>query len=50
MKAAYTIGVLGDAAARDKLIERLGAVQNPAVRFVAAQTIDHLTPQGRSRS
>jgi hypothetical protein len=46
MRAAYMIGVLGDATARDRLIERLGAVQNPAVRFVAAQTIDHLTPQG----
>ncbi len=46
IKAGYMIGILGDAKARDSLIERLGSIENPAVRFVAAQTIDHLTPKG----
>ncbi len=46
IKAGYMIGVLGDAAARDKLIDGLGSIENAAVRFVAAQTIDQLTPKG----
>ncbi len=46
IKAGYMIGVLGDAAARDKLIDGLSAIDNAAVRFVAAQTIDQLTPKG----
>lgn len=46
IKAGYMIGVLGDAAARDKLISALGSIENAAVRFVAAQTIDYLTPKG----
>jgi HEAT repeat protein len=46
IKAGYMIGVLGNADARDKLIEALGGIENAAVRFVAAQTIDFLTPKG----
>lgn len=48
IKAGYMIGVLGNEAARDKLINALGSIENAAVRFVAAQTIDHLTPKGSS--
>ena len=40
------IGVLGDAKARDALIEGLDGIENAAVRFVSAQTIDFLTPHG----
>lgn len=46
IKAGYMIGVLGNAEARDKLIGALGSIENAAVRFVAAQTIDYLTPKG----
>ncbi len=45
IKAAYMIGVLGDSKARDSLIERLSSLENGAVAFVAAQSIDHLTPK-----
>lgn len=48
IKAGYMIGVLGNAEARDKLIGALGSIENAAVRFVAAQTIDYLTPKGSS--
>ncbi|MBX3183072.1 MAG: hypothetical protein KIT72_17205 [Polyangiaceae bacterium] len=46
MKAAYMIAILGDEAARDSLIERLDAIENPAIRHVVANVIDRLTPQG----
>jgi PBS lyase HEAT-like repeat len=46
IKAGYMIAVLGNAQSRDSLIERLGSIDNAAVRFVAAQAIDHLTPKG----
>lgn len=46
IKAGYMIGVLGNEASRDKLITALGSIENAAVRFVAAQTIDYLTPKG----
>ncbi len=46
IKAGYMIGVLGNEAARDQLVGALGSIENAALRFVAAQTIDHLTPKG----
>lgn len=46
IKAGYMIGVFGDAKARDELIKRLGSIDNAAVRFVASQTIDYLSPKG----
>jgi hypothetical protein len=46
IKAGYMIGILGDEKARDSLIERLDAIDNAAVRFVAARVIDHLSPKG----
>jgi hypothetical protein len=46
IKAGYMIAVLGNADARNKLIEALGGIENAAVRFVSAQAIDYLTPKG----
>lgn len=46
IKAGYMVGVYGDDKARGELIERLGSIDNAAVRFVAAQTIDYLSPKG----
>lgn len=46
IKAGYMVGVLGNAELRDKLIDALDAIDQAAVRFVAAQTIDKLTPNG----
>lgn len=46
IKAGYMIGVYGDEKARGELIDRLGSIENAAVRFVAAQTIDKLSPKG----
>jgi hypothetical protein len=43
IKAGYTVAILGNAKLRDELIQRLGQITNPALRHVAAQTIDHLT-------
>lgn len=48
IKAGYMIGVLGDAEARDALVDALDGIENASIRFVAAQTIDKLTPQGDS--
>ncbi len=46
MKAGYMIGILGDDAARDELVGKIDSIENAAVRFTAAQAIDHLTPKG----
>jgi HEAT repeat protein len=46
IKAGYMIGVLGNDASRDELVGALDSINNAAVRFVAAQAIDHLTPKG----
>lgn len=46
IKAGYMIGILGDSKARDEMIAALESFENAGVRFVAAQTIDHLTPKG----
>ena len=46
IKAGYMVGILGDEKVRDELLEAIDAVENAGVRFVAAQTIDHLTPKG----
>jgi hypothetical protein len=40
------IGILGNDQARDQLVAGLDSVQNAAVRFVAAEVIDHLSPNG----
>jgi HEAT repeat protein len=46
IKAAYMIGVLGDAKARDSLVERLSSLENDAVHFAALGAIDVLSPKG----
>ena len=46
VKAGYMIGILGNDAARDELVGVIDGITNAAVRFVAAQAIDHLTPKG----
>ncbi len=46
VKAGYMIGILGNDAARDELVGVIDGINNAAVRFVAAQAIDHLTPKG----
>jgi hypothetical protein len=46
IKAGYMIGILGNEQTAGDLIERLDSIDNAAVRFVAAQTIDHLLPKG----
>jgi hypothetical protein len=33
-----------------QLIDRLGTIENAAVRFVAAQTIDFLSPKGSAET
>lgn len=46
IKAAYMVGVLGDAKARDALVERLTSLENDAVHFAALGSIDVLSPKG----
>jgi len=46
IKAGYMIGIYGNEKVRDEMVEALGSFENAGVRFVAAQTIDHLTPKG----
>jgi HEAT repeat protein len=46
MKAGYMIGILGNDAARDELVNVIDKVTNAAVRFTAASAIDHLSPKG----
>lgn len=46
IKAGYMIGILGNDQARDELVGVIDGISNAAVRFVAAQAIDHLTPKG----
>ncbi|HEX4473461.1 MAG TPA: HEAT repeat domain-containing protein [Polyangiaceae bacterium] len=46
IKAGYMFGVLGNDQARGQLIDGLSSIDNAALRFVAAQTIDFLSPKG----
>lgn len=46
IKAGYMGAILGGDAQRDELVKRIDSFENAAVRFVAAQTIDHLSPKG----
>ena len=50
IKAGYMIGILGNEQTRGELIDRLDAIDNAAVRFVAAQAIDQLAPKGSKDS
>lgn len=46
IKAGYMAAIFGNEQTRDALIERLDAIDNAAVRFIAAQAIDHLSTKG----
>lgn len=46
IKAGYMAVVFADAKTRDEILTKLDAFENRAVRFVAAQAIDHLSPTG----
>lgn len=46
IKAAYMLGILGDEKAKDKIVEALPQVTNPAVRFVTVSVLDRLSPKG----
>jgi HEAT repeat protein len=46
IKAAYMIGIFGSEQTRGELINRLGSLDNAAVRYSASQAIDHLSPKG----
>jgi len=46
IKSGYMVSIFGGEAQRDEIISRLDSFENAAVRFVAAQAIDHLSPKG----
>jgi hypothetical protein len=46
IKAAYMVGVLGDAGAAKKIVEMLPKMSHPAVRFAAITAVDSLLPKG----
>lgn len=46
IKAGYMVAILGNEAARDKLVDGLGSIPNAGLRFVASQAIDKLSPKG----
>lgn len=46
IKAGYMIGIYGNDKVRDEMVEALESFENAGVRYVAAQTIDQLTPKG----
>jgi hypothetical protein len=46
IKAGYMIGILGNEQNRDQIVAGIDSVTNAAVRFVAAEVIDHLSPKG----
>jgi hypothetical protein len=46
IKAGYMVAILGNEAARDKLVDSLGSIPNAGLRFVASQAIDKLSPKG----
>jgi hypothetical protein len=48
IKAALTLGVLGNASARDAIVQRYRRIDSPVIRFWAAQAIAKLTPERSS--
>ncbi|HEX7451760.1 MAG TPA: hypothetical protein VF294_05725, partial [Polyangiaceae bacterium] len=46
IKAGYMIGILGNEQNRDDIVSGIDSITNAAVRFVAAEAIDHLSPKG----
>jgi hypothetical protein len=50
IKSGYMIGIFGNDQVRMQLVDHLGQIENAAVRFVAAQTIDFLSPKGSAET
>lgn len=50
IKAGYLAGIYGNEQTRDAIVAGLDSIDNAAVRFVAAQAIDHLSPKGSKAS
>jgi hypothetical protein len=50
IKAGYMVAILGSEAQRDELVKGMESFENAAVRFVAAQAIDHLSPKGSKQA
>lgn len=46
IKAAYMVGVYGTPAVRQRVLDVMPKLTNAAVRFVAVQVVDHLSPKG----
>jgi hypothetical protein len=46
VKACYMTGVFGTEQTRMDLIDRLGSIENAAIRYSVAQAIDFLSPKG----
>jgi hypothetical protein len=46
IKDGYMIAILGNDQSRDELVGVIDGITNAAVRFVAAQALDHLSPKG----
>jgi HEAT repeat protein len=46
IKSGYMVAMLGNEAARDKLVDSLGSITNAGLRYVASQAIDRLSPKG----
>jgi hypothetical protein len=46
IKAGYMVPIYGSEQTRGEVIQRLDSIENAAVRFVAAQAIDQLSPKG----
>lgn len=46
IKSGYMVMALGGDPQRDEIVERMDSFENAAVRFVAAQAIDQLSPKG----
>ena len=46
LAAQDLLGLLGDSKTPAEIIKIMSRLENAAVRFVAAQTIDHLIPNG----
>ncbi|HET9956434.1 MAG TPA: hypothetical protein VFQ61_18120 [Polyangiaceae bacterium] len=50
IKAGYMAAEFGDEATRDALVSRLDSINNAALRFVASQVVDRLSPKGSKQS
>jgi hypothetical protein len=46
IKAGYMAAIFGNDQTRDEIVSRLDSLENAAVRFVASQAIDRLSPKG----